>query len=426
MTAAQAVSRPAVRHARENGSAQAPSPTCQFGSDTAIRSLSQERVQNCYRLRVGKLVRGQAAESLVDRVRETIRSSRLIQTHDRVVVGVSGGPDSITLLHVLVHLAPSLGLKLYVVHVDHQLRSDSAADAAFVRELAGRFQVPAIIERRAVRAICQQNGWSLEDGARRVRYECFLDAARRYSAPVIALAHTADDQAETVAMRLLRGSGVTGLSGIPAMRQAQGCRIVRPLLAMWRDEVMEYVRRHRLTYRRDLSNDDPRFVRNRIRHQLLPLLAREFNPNIKAALVQLAQQCRGEQAYLQAATQRLEKRCLRRGLHGRVSLTLRSFARQPEALQRSLVREAIRQVRGDLQQFEYRHWLEVERLWRERPVQSVVDLPGGIRVSREHECLVIQRKAMQASPAARAGSDTACPRTNLPTRHREQLTDPSH
>ena len=161
------------------------------------------------------------AEPLVWRVRHTLTSLQLIQRHDRVVVGVSGGADSVALLHLLVQLQPSLRLTLYVVHVDHQLRPESDEDAAFVQALAARFEVPAVIERRDVEALCRTARWSREDGARRIRYQCFVEAAARYSAGVVALAHTADDQAETVLMRLLRGSGLTGLAGIPAMRRKQ-------------------------------------------------------------------------------------------------------------------------------------------------------------------------------------------------------------
>lgn len=329
-------------------------------------------------------------EPMAARVRRDILALQLLHRNDRVVVGVSGGADSVALLHLLVRLRPSLRLTLYVVHVDHQLRAEAPEDAAFVQELAARLKVPAVIERRDVEALCRRAGWSLEDGARRIRYRCFVEAAARYSASAVALAHTADDQAETVLMRLLRGSGLTGLAGIPVMRESQGVRIVRPLLHCWRNEVLAYLTSVRLTYREDASNADRRFVRNRIRHELLPLLAREYNPNIKAALVQLAGHSRVDDAYLQSSAQRYWKRVAHAARRGDVSLKLPTLSRQPEALQRQLVRRALREIQGDLNQFEFRHWLELDRLLQRPSTRAAVHLPGGVQVVREHDRLRFQ------------------------------------
>ncbi|MDP3703784.1 MAG: tRNA lysidine(34) synthetase TilS [Candidatus Omnitrophota bacterium] len=333
-------------------------------------------------------VRG--SDTLVARVRRAISDLQLIRRHDRVVVGVSGGLDSVTLLHLLVRLRPSMRLTVYAVHVDHQLRAESGEDASFVQELTARLNVPVVVDRRDMAALCRREGWSLEDGARRIRYQCFVEAAARYSARVVALAHTADDQAETVLMRLLRGSGLTGLAGIPVAREIAGVHIVRPLLHCWRQELAAYLTRVGLTHRDDASNTDRRFVRNRIRHELLPLLARDYNPNIKAALVQLAGQSRVDHAYLQSAAQRYWKRVARATRSGDVSLKLPTLARQPEALQRELVRQALRQIRGDLNQFEFRHWRELERLMQAPPARAAVHLPGGVQVIREADQLRFQ------------------------------------
>jgi tRNA(Ile)-lysidine synthase len=307
------------------------------------------------------------------------------------MVGVSGGADSVALLHILVRLQAPLRLKLSIVHVDHQLRPDSAADAAFVQALAARFKIPAVIEQRDVEALCRTHRWSLEDGARRIRYESFVKAAARWSAGVVALAHTADDQAETVLMRLLRGSGLTGLAGIPVTREAEGIRIVRPLLNCWRHEILDYLADAGLTYRQDASNADRRFVRNRIRHELLPLLAREYNPKIKQALVQLAGHSRVDSTYLESAALRHWKRMARPSRRGQVCLRLPALARQPQALQRQLLRQALRQLQGDLNQFEFRHWLQLERMLGPRAARAAVDLPGGVRVVREQDRLCFQR-----------------------------------
>ncbi len=340
-----------------------------------------------------------AVEALAARVQRTIAARGLIRRGERVLVGVSGGADSVTLLHMLASWRELLALSLCAVHVDHQLRPESARDAAWVRQLAARLQIPLIVERRDVQARCREHGWSLEDGARRVRYQCFASAAAQHSAHVLALAHTADDQAETVLMRLLRGSGLTGLSGIPMTRPLERVRVVRPLLSVWRQELLAYLRHHELSYRDDASNEDVRFTRNRIRHQLLPLLERDYNPQTKSVLVQLAEQCRDDSAYLEHLAGRHWKRLAKISRSGEVAIAVHPFARQAVSLQRYLVRRAVRQVRGELTEFEFRHWREIDALLAPgAAIGAVAHLPGGVRVSRHAERLVFA--CLQEAPSA--------------------------
>ena len=329
-------------------------------------------------------------DELLARVRQTIVASQLLPPRSRVVVAVSGGADSVALLHLLAAIRAERRLALHVAHLDHALRAASEADARFVRALAARLRFPVTIERRDVGAICAREGWSLEDGARRIRYHFLLEVARRESADAIALAHTADDQAETVLMRLVRGTGLMGLGAIPIKRQLEEVWVVRPLLEIRRLQILAYLERAHLTYREDSTNADGRFVRNRIRHELLPLLERDYNPNIKGALTQLAEQSRWDYAYLQEAAGRQWKRLAKTKPPREVVVAIAAFLRQPKALQRQLVRQTIQCVRGDLGQFEFRHWLEVERLFLERPAGTVLHLPGGVQLRRERGQVVCQ------------------------------------
>ncbi len=332
------------------------------------------------------------ADDLPAAFRAAITSQQLFSKASRILVGVSGGMDSIALLHLLRALPSSWKPTLMIAHLDHGLRPESAADAAFVRELAARGKLRACIEREDVQARCRQEGWSLEDGARRIRYEFFRRAASAHSAAYVALAHTADDQAETVLMRLLRGAGLMGLGAIPAKRLFRGLSIVRPLLGIWRRQIAGYVAHHRLAYREDATNADERFVRNRIRHRLLPLLEREYNPNIKGALARLAEQSRSDYAYLEDAAGRQWKRTAKEAGKEtpRVAISVARFLRQPKALQRQLVRQAIQRLRGELTAVEFRHWEEAERLFQQRPVGTLLDLPGGVQFRREKDHVVCQ------------------------------------
>ena len=332
------------------------------------------------------------ADELLERVRKTVTAHRLLAPNARVVVAVSGGADSVALLHLLTLLRTAWTLRLHVAHLDHGLRDRSHEDAEFVRALAERWQIPSTIERREVAAVCAREGWSLEDGARRIRYQFLLDTATRHSAETVALAHTADDQAETVLMRLVRGTGLMGLGAIPITRQLDDrVRIVRPLLEVWRTDILAYLERARLAHREDATNTDSRFVRNRIRHQLLPLLQKDYNPNIKGALTQLAEQSRCDYTYLQEAANRQWKRAVKvERSQPRVAISVAVFRRQPKALQRQLVRQAIQRVLGGTGQLEFRHWLEAERLFAARPVGTRLDLPGGVQLRRELDRVICQ------------------------------------
>lgn len=328
---------------------------------------------------------------LIEQVRQTIVTHRLFPSRARIVVAVSGGADSVALLHVLAGLRTAWPLELHVAHLDHGLRASSSDDARFVHELSVRLGIPATVERRDVATRCASEGWSLEDGARRLRYEVLQAVAQRQSASHLAVAHTADDQAETVLMRLIRGAGLLGLGAIPMTRDLGEVRLVRPLLEVWRRELLAYLKAERLTYREDPTNQQWDFVRNRIRHELLPLLERSYNPQIKERLVQLARQSRADYAYLQEAAARQWKRIAKRTSPRAVRLGRLPFLRQSPSIQRQLVRQAVACVQGDMTQFEFRHWVEIERLFRERPVGTLVDLPGGIQWRREADRVICQR-----------------------------------
>jgi tRNA(Ile)-lysidine synthase len=257
--------------------------------------------------------------------------------------------------------------------------------------------VPSTVERADLGA------GSIEDAARRARYAFLLAATARTSADHIALGHTADDQAETVLMRMLRGAGLLGLSAIPVRRAEQDRWIVRPMLELRRADVNAYVTRHQLPFREDASNADRRFLRNRVRHELLPLLERDYNPNVRQALVQIAEQSALDHAQLQADVRRQWKRLAKTGPSS-IAFALRTFRQQPKALQRQLLRQAIQQLQGDLDGFEFRHWLEAERLFlEERPAGTILDLPGGLQLVREPQRVVCR-------PSGHGGREGRVPR----------------
>jgi len=217
---------------------------------------------------------------LITKVKKTIRKYHLLNAGDRVLVAVSGGPDSVCLLSVLQTFAKELDLTLHLAHLNHLFRGkESADDALFVADLAHKTGIPVTIEQVDVPAFCRERGLSAQAGAREVRY-AFLDrVARSVNASRIATGHTATDQAETILMRLLRGAGISGLSAIPPKRG----NIIRPLIESTREEILTYLHAAALPFVSDSSNAKPVYMRNRIRMELLPLL-KGFNPRIVETL----------------------------------------------------------------------------------------------------------------------------------------------
>lgn len=280
---------------------------------------------------------------------------------DRVVAAVSGGADSVCLFDVLRELAPRAGAELAgVAHVNHKLRGDASdEDERFVAAIARRAGVPFF------RTEARIDGGNLEQTARLKRREFFAQLVSSGSATKIALAHTRDDQAETVLFRLLRGSGLSGLAGIHPV-SSNG--VIRPLIDVTRADVVEFLNARALSWREDASNADLRFARNRIRHQLLPQLAREWNPNIAAALAQL-----GELAFE-------EERCWQQTLpEASTSLSASELERMPRAAARRVVRRAIQAAKGDLKRVEFGH---IERVLQLKSGSAI--LPG-VKVRRSRD-----------------------------------------
>jgi len=285
--------------------------------------------------------------------------ARLLSSGEPLLAGVSGGADSVALLDVLA----AGRWRPHVCHLNHKLRgAESDADAEFVRELAVQYGLPATIEWREV--------GSNEDAARQARFDFFQSVAARTGIKKLVLAHTADDQVETFLLRLLRGSGVSGLIGIWPERRIGELVVVRPLLRVTRPEVLQYLNARGLKWREDATNTDTRFTRNRIRHELLPLLEREFNPAIRETLLRTAEILRDEDELLSQLAD---------------AARFEDLWTQPAAVQRRLLRQWL----GEDLDFDH---IEAVRLLRPG---TEATLPNGLVVCREYDTL---RKVMAQPP----------------------------
>jgi tRNA(Ile)-lysidine synthase len=328
------------------------------------------------------------AETLHHRVLNTIARHAMFSSGQRVGIAVSGGADSVCLLHVLHELAPRWNLHLSVVHIDHGIRgAASQADTEFVRALAEQFALPFHFRQADVPSIDD----NMEQAARGVRHEFYRELIHAGTLDRIATGHTRSDQAETVLFRILRGSGFAGLAGIrPVTRDG----FVRPLLDCTRAEVQAWIVERGIEWREDESNQDRRFARNRIRHELLPQLRRDFNPQLDEVLANLAIIAGDEERYweemfagclehAQAKASATPDLQLSPGWHrlqpvrgGVVMLSARHDLNQPTAVARRLVRRAIETVKGDLRQIDFDHVEAVIEMARSSRGHGRVQIPG--------------------------------------------------
>jgi tRNA(Ile)-lysidine synthase len=272
------------------------------------------------------------------KILDTIQRHRLLTAGDRVLVAVSGGPDSVALLEVLHRLRKQLGIELALAHLNHGLRGDEAdEDERFVRALARRYGLPHRCRKEDVAARRRARGGSLEEVARAARYGFLRRVAVELGANVLALGHTAGDNAETLLMNLLRGAGLHGLAGIPIVRPEGALRLVRPLLEVTRSEVLAYLARRGLEFRTDASNADVELTRNRIRQELLPQLAAQYNPSVGALLARTAEQMRDVAELVDAHVRRAAERFVE-PVEAGFALPLRAVRQMPRAVRTELLR----------------------------------------------------------------------------------------
>lgn len=320
---------------------------------------------------------------LIDSVRKTIRKYDLIRPGDSILAGVSGGPDSLTLLYTLNTLSREFDFTLRVAHLDHMLRRDSAADREFVENICRRIGLACDCASADIRKISKNR--STEEAARQARLEFFFLDAKKNKCNKIALGHNLDDQAETVLMRLLRGSGLSGLSGILPKREISGFTIIRPLIETRRRDIEKFMKRKGIRPRIDSSNAQDIYFRNNIRNKLLPLLERSYNPNIKTILSNTAESVGQDYDFISRYAQ------IRLAAPG-CRLRLDKLRKMHPSLRRMALRLAFQRLKGDTRTLTFKHIQEIEDLIANRPVNSIVDLPGNFSAQKKKNTLVFYRR----------------------------------
>ncbi len=333
------------------------------------------------------------------KVRQTIDRFDLLSPGQTVVVGVSGGPDSLCLLHVLHRLSEAYRIALHVAHLDHRMRGREAEeDAVFVADLAAQWGLPVTVEAYDVPALAREKKLSPEEAARQARYAFLAGVAGRLGAKSVAVGHNADDQTETIIMHWLRGSGLAGLRGmlpmteVGALRLEVGeletvppsLRIIRPLLEVTRGEIEAYCREEGLQPRFDRSNLDITYYRNRLRHELIPYLE-SYNPKIREVVRRSAQLIADDYDHLRAELARAWPQVVMMESEAAIRFDLTGWRALSTGLQRSALREAIHRLRHSLRNINWIHVEDALRALQTKPAGTQVTLPQGLMLTIGYE-----------------------------------------
>ena len=331
------------------------------------------------------------AAGFVQRLHRFITQHQMIQPKETVLVGVSGGVDSLALLYALHTLCNQLDCQLHVAHLDHGFREDSAADAVYVAEQADQLGIPISSMKIDVPQLMRDQKLSAEVAARRARYQFYECVSERTGATKIALGHHRGDQAETVLMNLLRGAGASGLKGMLPVREG---KFIRPLLTFSRQEIEYFVGHLGLEPRRDATNYQLDYLRNRVRLEFIPALERTYNSNIQNVLNQTAELLQTESDYLEMLAHEAFQACrIESYASDTVVLDRRLFQEHHLALRRRILRLAVAEVLGEVRDLYFNHFELMLNLIDGKAPNSALDLPNGGTFRRAYDRVLIQKTA---------------------------------
>lgn len=339
-------------------------------------------------------------DDLCHRIARFASGHGLLEAGETVLAAFSGGPDSVALVLILRSLSEGgrLPLELHLAHLNHQLRPEADREERFCREFAEEKGLPLTVERVDVRGRAAEAEGSVESVARELRYSFLSRAARAVGAHIVATAHHADDVAETVLMRLLRGAGVNGLGAVPARRAlSEGVTLVRPLMNVRKKELLAYLEERKQSFCRDASNRDTEYMRNRVRHELIPLLRREYPCFSVESLVALNESAAEATDVIQRAADELWPRLCVEGREDELTLDAGVFREAPAAVRKAVAVRAVRQLGAPTPlPLRAEHYRTLAALGGREP-GSEADLPGGLRARREQGLIHFSRRS-EAAP----------------------------
>lgn len=335
--------------------------------------------------------------NIIKKVFLTVDACDLIRAEETVLCGVSGGADSVAMLMVLQELEKlqTQGWKLHVAHVNHMMRGhDSDEDEKFVKKLAKSLDLPFHARKVDVLQVRTTDKLSVEEAARKLRHEVLRKLAVEVGAQKIALAHTLDDQAETIMHRIIRGAGLRGIRGMSPIRllsKKHDLFLIRPMLELERSEVRGYLKERQLPWREDASNLDKTFMRNRLRLDLLPMIERDFNPRFKYALVKLGQTSSAFYLLVREIAQEIYENVRLISQEGEICFSAEEFSRVPIPVQTLILDQAFKELCGRIPGLTFEHYMDVIALTGEQGHTKRIMLPRGIEARREGYVLKLAR-----------------------------------
>ncbi|RDY26189.1 tRNA lysidine(34) synthetase TilS [Romboutsia weinsteinii] len=326
---------------------------------------------------------------IFDKVLSTINKYDLIQQGDKIVLGLSGGPDSVCLLHILNRLKPELNIEIYAAHLNHRIRGiEAQKDALYVAKLCEDMGITCFVKSIDVPKYCEQNGVSIEEGARKLRYEMFHEIKENTKSNKIAVGHNLNDQAETVLMRMMRGTGLHGLTGIGYVRDNV---IVRPILDIERSEIENYCQYHNLNPRIDKSNLENIYTRNKVRLELIPYMRENFNSNIVESVVRMSNSLRSDSEYIEKDAEEKFKQ-VSRITNDSVEIYLDEYISMHNSIKTRILRNAVKQVLGDTNFLDQKHIEDIMDLEGENKINKRISLPRGVFVYRKNDRIILTTK----------------------------------
>ena len=295
---------------------------------------------------------------MINAVLKTIQKYNLINANDKIVLGVSGGPDSLFMLDILNKLKKDLQIELIVAHVNHKIRAEADEEEEFVRQFCEKIGIEFYYKRIEVEKYANNNKIGLEEAGRKVRYEFFEEVCNKAGANKIAVAHNKNDKVETMIMHILRGSGISGLQGI----QPQANKIIRPIIEIERKDIEKYCEEQKLDPRIDKSNQDNTYTRNKIRNVVIPYINQEFNPNFIETMTRLSELITEENAFLNKLTETEYKKILIQKIDNQISLDLKKFNELDNIIKKRIILYTVANLRGGSQGIEKVHIENIVKL----------------------------------------------------------------
>ena len=326
---------------------------------------------------------------IFEKTLSTIKKYNLIEKGDKIVLGLSGGPDSVCLLHILNRLKEVLDIEVYAAHLNHQIRGiEAQKDALYVSQLCESLGITFFVKSINVPQYCKENKLSLEEGARKLRYEMFFEIKDKLNANKIAIAHNMNDQAETVLMRMMRGTGLQGLKGIDYIRDGI---IIRPILEIERSEIEAYCEKYELNPRIDATNLESIYTRNKVRLELIPYMKENFNSNITESIVRMSNSLRNDNDFIEEeAFKKFKEVAFINGYN--LEIKLDKYINLHKSLKTRIIRHGIKYVLGDTNFIDQKHIEEIIDLEGQNKIDKKIVLPRGLFVYRQKNKLIFTTK----------------------------------